>query len=679
MTTVLITGSVLAALAFVGGVIYPKYRATAWWCGVLALGQAASLGMIEAGRTLRYQHYATVPALAARAPLLLLIVLVQLVLVILGLLRLTSSPREQRVDAFPVWRMALAVALAQIAAVPLSADLKRYAADLGLAVFLQLLAAATVLLAVRSWPASGSNPLETTLTRLLGSDDESSAQGDRAFVWRAALLATVIAAALNVLAYERYPHIPDEVVYLHQAKYFAEGRLSLPAPVVPAAFDVDLMEYEPTRWYSPVPPGWPAVLAIGAWAHAPWLVNPLLSGLNVLLTFSLIRSLYGRRAARASAGLLAVSPWFLFLGMSFMTHQLTLTASLAAAVGIVRARESHGFLWGLLAGVGVGVTSLIRPLDGVIVGALIALWALGVGGARLRVTALAGLALGTFLIGALVFPYNRMLTGDPLKFPINAYADKHYAPNANAYGFGPDRGLGWAIDPNPGHSPTDAVINTNLNIAGINTDLFGWPTGSVLLIVWLACSGAWRRQDFVMAAVVVAFVAAYFPYYFSGGPDFGARYWYPVIVPLVALSVRGLQVLEREAGARVWVAVAAMSVMSVVSYLPWRGTDKYYQYRGMRADIRQLASQNSFADDLVLVRGNRFPDYASAFALNPVDLTAPVAIYAWDQDAQTRAQVLHEYSTRRVWLVDGPSVTGAGFRVAAGPIDARSLLAKTDQ
>jgi hypothetical protein len=82
------------------------------------------------------------------------------------------------------------------------------------------------------------------------------------FAWTAAVAATVVAAVLCVVSYERHPHLPDEVVYQHHARYFAEGHLTLAAPPVPAAFNVDLFEYEPTRWYSPVPPGWPAVLAI---------------------------------------------------------------------------------------------------------------------------------------------------------------------------------------------------------------------------------------------------------------------------------------------------------------------------------------------------------------------------------------------------------------------------------
>ena len=98
------------------------------------------------------------------------------------------------------------------------------------------------------------------------------------------------------------------------------------------------MFYEPGRAFSPLPPGWPAILAIGVRAGVPWLVNPVLSGVCILLLYALVRRLDTPRTARLATVLLATSPWFLFLGMSLMTHTATLACALAAALGIAVAR-----------------------------------------------------------------------------------------------------------------------------------------------------------------------------------------------------------------------------------------------------------------------------------------------------------------------------------------------------
>jgi hypothetical protein len=88
----------------------------------------------------------------------------------------------------------------------------------------------------------------------------------------------------------------------------------------------------------------------------------------------------------------------------------------------------------------------------------------------------------------------------------------------------------------------------------------------------------------------------------------------------------------------------------------------------MRADVRQLARDAGFGRSLVLVRGARFPDYASSAIYNPIDLHADAPIYAWDASAEIRTELLNAYPDRPVWIIDGPSITRGDFRVIAGPL-----------
>ena len=80
----------------------------------------------------------------------------------------------------------------------------------------------------------------------------------------------------------------------------------MPAPPVQAAFDMDLMTYEEERWYSPLSPGWPTILALGVFLKVPWLVNPVLAGINVLLTYLLVGEIFSRRTSRLAVLLLCV-------------------------------------------------------------------------------------------------------------------------------------------------------------------------------------------------------------------------------------------------------------------------------------------------------------------------------------------------------------------------------------
>jgi hypothetical protein len=115
-------------------------------------------------------------------------------------------------------------------------------------------------------------------------------------------------------------------------------------------------------------------------------------------------------------------------------------------------------------------------------------------------------------------------------------------------------------------------------------------------------------------------------------------------------------------------------VSALATFFPWRAVDKYLHYRNMRPDVRRLAESHDFGRSLVLVRGRRHPDYASAAIYNPLDFRADAPIYAWDRNADVRRRVLEAYSDRPVWVIDGPTQTGSGFRIVRGPVPAHVLI-----
>jgi hypothetical protein len=353
-------------------------------------------------------------------------------------------------------------------------------------------------------------------------------------------------------------------------------------------------------------------------------------------------------------------------------------------------------------GIAIGAVSLIRPLEGLATALLLGVWSLPPRWwqalRELRLAAFipsTALAAGAVVSGLSVRPYNAVMTGNPSYFPIMAYIDKYYARGSNDLGFGPNRGLGWSgLDPFPGHGLADVVVNANLNITAINIELLGWATGSLVAVLLLFVVGRRQRADWSHVVVLSTIAGIHTFYWFSGGPDFGARYWFLLIVSCTALAARGIMELDYAVAAtttpappasrgvppaRALGAALVLSFGALVTFFPWRAVDKYYHYRNMRPDIREIARTRSLGRSLVFIRGARHPDYASAAIYNPLDLRAEVPLYVWDASERAREQALAAYADRPVWIIDGPTRTKNGFRVAAGPLSvdaARRALAE---
>ena len=79
-------------------------------------------------------------------------------------------------------------------------------------------------------------------------------------------LAALATAAVSYFAFERLPHLEDEVAYLFQARTMALGRLTVDSPANPDAFWTPFVLDHRGQRFGKYPPGWPAFLALGVFA-----------------------------------------------------------------------------------------------------------------------------------------------------------------------------------------------------------------------------------------------------------------------------------------------------------------------------------------------------------------------------------------------------------------------------
>lgn len=458
-----------------------------------------------------------------------------------------------------------------------------------------------------------------------------------------AAVALLASLALTFFAFEAMPHVEDEVAYLFQAHTLAGGAVSVPAPEAGAlpGLDYYLLEVREGRWYSTTLPGWPAALAVALTLGLPWLLNPLLAALSVLLAHAIAKAKAGRDVADITALLMAFSPWFLAAGGTLMPHMLTLFLSLLAWWLILRVEAGAPGLWWrlVIAGLAMGWIFCSRPLDGLIMGGLTGLWLILAVNRGTVLSRVLPYGLGCVAAGSLLLIFNAKITGSPFDLPLSLYLDRHWHPGANAFGFGPDIGPpgSWgSLDLWVGHGPLEAVINTVNLLVSLQLELFGWPIGSLALLIAFFL---WRNRrstfDRAMVALLAAVILVMALYWFAETYYFGPRYWFLAAFPIFYLSARGCEALYQrlqgtgESGViRLESIIWLLCIVGLCVFLPWRGVAKYHEYGDFHPEFRSAVATGVFGNAVVIFEktGNE----GSAFMLNDPWLEADAPVFLLD-------------------------------------------------
>ena len=307
----------------------------------------------------------------------------------------------------------------------------------------------------------------------------------RRFRLLAAGLAGLAAATVFVVATELFPYHSinhDEGVYLQQAKLLLDGQFRLFPPVAeafrPWFFVEDGAGLYPK--YAPVPA---AMFAVGQLLGDPRIALALIAAGNVALTAALATEAFDRRTGLLAGAFLLASPLFVVDSSVFLPYAPTTFWNLLFAFAYVRAaraessaddsaRASDGYA--LLAGLAVGVAFFSRPYTSVLFATPFighALYSLGVGFSRPRVTRLSLTALGGLAGVGAALAYNAAVTGSPWVFPYEAFA--------------PHDGLGFGYREILGHEETytpQLAVRANARVVrALFTDwVVGGPVGTLL-------------------------------------------------------------------------------------------------------------------------------------------------------------------------------------------------------
>jgi len=428
----------------------------------------------------------------------------------------------------------------------------------------------------------------------------------------AVLLLVVLLLVTAVFAFARRPLLIDSVIQWFQAQIFASGRLYAEAPPDEAFFAVQHMLVDGGRWYSQYPPGHSALLGLGAALGAGWLVPVALSLGTALLLYGFTRRAYDLATARTTVVVLALAPFFWFMGASHMNHVSALFF-VAAFLYLLVLWEGNGSPWVLFgAGLAIGAAFLSRPLTALAVGIALAPFVLARAWRERDARSVLAGALGALALVLVYLGYNAATTGDPL---LPGYIKL----------WGADHGLGFHTTPwGEMHSPLAGVRNELTDLALLSSLMFEGPVPALLPAGLLFAAG-WASKEWDQR-LMLGFLAIPLAYLFYWHRDafLGPRYLYSGLAFLAPLTARGLlELFRRTAGRTLWKGAALtrvpvqsaagmLLVLSFVYAAAYSTPRRFHVYRSglasMKVDLAAEARAHSVGDAVVFVSvswGNR--------------------------------------------------------------------------
>ncbi|HSR31385.1 MAG TPA: glycosyltransferase family 39 protein [Anaerolineae bacterium] len=463
------------------------------------------------------------------------------------------------------------------------------------------------------------------------------------------ILAFVATAAVAFFAFERLPHLEDEVSYLFQAKTMALGRLTVPSPAQPEAFWTPFVLDHQGQRFGKYAPGWPGVLAGGVLAGAPWLVNPLLAALSLYLVYRLGQTLYDDRTGLLAALLGLLSPLFLVLSGSFLSHLASLVWLLLFSLWFIWTAQGRSRWFALGSGLALGLAFLTRSLTAMAYTMPFVVYSL-VQIVRRRHTHWSNyllVALSGGMVAALLPLYQWVVTGDPWLNPYLLWWPY------DRIGFGPDIGAMPG-----GHSPYYAWVNLKQDLSRAATDVLGWPALSWAPLVLGLALRPHRTRDWALLSPFACLVLAYL-FYWIGSPArlWGPRYYFEGFGGLWLLGAVGLvKVWEWAKGQRkAWLRPVLIGVLTlmIAANLAFTLPSRMQQANGFYGITRSQLDPIAQADlhnALVIVYADRWLEYGAMLAgMSP--LLNDDVVYARGSNPELDAAVIAAYPDRGVYYL----------------------------
>lgn len=403
--------------------------------------------------------------------------------------------------------------------------------------------------------------------------------------------------------------------------------------------------------------------------------------LAAFFTFWAGRELAGNRIGLFAGLLTAASPGIALFDNLLLSHAPTVAALMLFLLAFLRFMRTGGAVTAFWAGCGLSLAMLCRPMTAAGFGLPFGIWLLArlVGGLRQSMTDdrrcllrstiwLAGPLVAGF---ALLFVYNRAITGNGFLSPYQLYTDT-YTPR-HVYGFnnvvrgqthvGPrviDNYDRWAKNLGPQLALANEVERLE---ASARWTLGVVPIALAAVIFLIAVCWTAELRWKLVAASVLSLHAVHVPYWFVG--IMGWHYVFetaPLLLLLFALTTRELFAHWRTTGCFVMPAWWGVLVASAV-LTNWVAFDPFWSFSRIDGGVEEVAfsrlkyeafdqamQPRLHKPALLLIKGDP-ADRSIDYVYNDPDLSAPILRGRFRPDTDL-TKVRAAFPNRSLYLFD---------------------------
>lgn len=483
----------------------------------------------------------------------------------------------------------------------------------------------------------------------------------------------IVAFALSNLGsyylFEHIPHIQDSLDQVFHGKIFTLGKLTVPSHEHKEFFDFTHMIND-GKWYSEYPPGHSFLMMLGHFVGMPWIINPLMGALSIILFYFIGKELYDEKTGRLAALLGLFSPFIIFMSSEFMSHGSALFFMSSFILFFARTISRNKYYNPILSGASLGMALNGRPMTALAMCIPFAIYAFILLIRRFKkyVAAFSIMLVTVGIFVGILLMFNYLTTGDPLLFGYEVRWGEGHNP-----GFGHS---GWG-EP---HTPSKGLRQNLNNLNAYNKYLFEWPIPCLFFVFLLFASMTRDKWDYLLIISFWGLSAAYFFYWFQDW-CFGPRFMYESSVVAILLTARGIrrtpELVNKVFGLktstkRIRGTVGAAIILCIIIGLSFhiRPLIKVYStnYWGVNASVLKAVKEKGIKNAVVFVRSH----YGSVLPANSPTFDGDV-IYV--RDLVMKNQIMMDYyPDRKHYIADGPYIMEPLLPPEGGVISEVELL-----